>query len=249
MRLSSGSQVMYNKSDILCLVLANFLTWSGQQDMDPTTHAASFQPVMMNRLLVVLSCHVNNVIVDYYKTCQTDGWLHRNHIILDVRRFGVWKLLFIGFFGAVMLASSVSSVIEQEQQKTENADHDTMIWYEQPNCKSKCWQCTFLQIPDTVCCNFTFLWVQHSSLSCDNCTYALVRFGHQNHLVRVQKRPCFCLKYLFWMAETRLEMSRGPFKHIMFKLSLEQWSLAWRKSWFHHPLDLQIWKWTGFVKH
>ena len=42
-----------------------------------------------------------------------------------------------------------------------------------------------------------------SVLSCDD---AVIRFRHKKHLVRIKKRSCFGLKYLFWSPQSRLEM-------------------------------------------
>lgn len=41
-----------------------------------------------------------------------------------------------------------------------------------------------------------------------HCSYALVRFRHKNHLVRVQKTLWFGLKRLFWSKQVQLEMSQ-----------------------------------------
>ena len=51
------------------------------------------------------------------------------------------------------------------------------------------------------------------SISC-RCVYALVRFRHKNHLVRVRRTSWFGLKYLLWSPQTHLEiLLMSPLTH------------------------------------
>lgn len=49
-----------------------------------------------------------------------------------------------------------------------------------------------LKVLMSLCCNFTFLWVQFSTYDVGK------RLRHKNHLVRVHKILCFGLKILLW---------------------------------------------------
>lgn len=65
------------------------------------------------------------------------------------------------------------------------------------------------------CLNYTFLYVQFSSKSCDN-SELMVGFGHQKHSVRVRKLSCFGMKYPVRSPQTQLQMFRLLLKDIIF---------------------------------
>ena len=48
--------------------------------------------------------------------------------------------------------------------------------------------------------------LQQSNLCCDNSVLIRFRFMHKAYLVRVRKRSCLVLKYLFWSPQTQREM-------------------------------------------
>ena len=57
-----------------------------------------------------------------------------------------------------------------------------------------------------------------------HCAYPLVRFRHNNHSVRVRKSCRLCAKYLFWSAQTWLEMAWLPVeKKIWFWFIKDGW--------------------------
>lgn len=82
--------------------------------------------------------------------------------------------------------------------------------------------------------NLNKWYMTHSDIGILTCT-------ESPHLVRVRKRSCFSLKYLFLSPQTQLECPNSFLKISSFvdintagsvpvKLHLKQWSLAWRSS-------------------
>ena len=70
--------------------------------------------------------------------------------------------------------------------------------------QNKCWQCTFQK--GGIWWNVFLCRDWFFRFSFQRCANVLVRFRHKSHLVRVRKRLCFVLKYLFWLCQTRLKI-------------------------------------------
>lgn len=71
-----------------------------------------------------------------------------------------------------------------------------------------------LKLNVSLCCNYTFAWVEFSDSFVIAC--ALGRSTHKNHLVRVRKTSWFSLKHLFWLPQKRPEVSTGLLTNIQW---------------------------------
>lgn len=103
--------------------------------------------------------------------------------------------------------------------------------------------------------NFQFL-----SFSSQHCAYALVRFRHKNHSVRVRKTSWFGLKYLFWSSRSQTEMVRLPVKiagaflheniskrpRVSLKISSV---LTWVLVVIFQPVPFHLLMWKSAKKH
>ena len=67
----------------------------------------------------------------------------------------------------------------------------------------KCWKCVFLKTSIPYVAVLYFLWFESDVFLWQRYACGLIRFRHNNNLLRIRKGSFFKLKYLFWSPKTQ----------------------------------------------